>query len=98
MTDEIAWFHAERRLTLIELCEASGLPEASIRELIEYGALSPVAEDTFTAECVGTVRDAARLCAELDLELPSMALVVRFLARIHDLESEVRGLRARLPG
>lgn len=98
-TDDIVWLHAQRTVSIIELSEACGLPVASLEELVEYGALSPAdpVARTFTAAYVATLRDAARLCADLELEMPAMALVMRFLGRIQDLEAEVRHLRAQLP-
>ena len=97
--DDVVWVHAQGTITIVELSEACGVPVASIEELVEYGALSPTdpAARTFAAAYVVTLRDAARLCTDLELELPAMALVLRFLGRIHDLEDEVRHLRAQLP-
>lgn len=91
------WLHAQRRVTLVELSEACGLPVASIEELVEYGALGPVDESgLYAARCVATVRDATRLCADLELDMPAVALVVRFLERIHALEDQVRHLDAQV--
>ena len=97
--DQVVWLQAQRTVTIVELSEASGLPVASLEELVEYGALAPAdsAAQTFTAEYIATLRDAARLCSDLELEMPAMALVLRFLGRIHDLEAEVRHLKAQLP-
>lgn len=95
--DDAVWLHSQH-ITIVELSEASGLPLATVQELVEYGALAPAdAAGLFTADCAARVRDAARLCADLELETPAMALVVRFLGRIGDLETEVRRLRAQLP-
>lgn len=97
--DDAVWLSAGRTVTIVELSEACGLPVASIEELVEYGALSPAdpSARTFTASYVVTLRDAARLCGDLELEMPAMALVTRFLGRIRELEDEVRHLRAQLP-
>ena len=97
--DEVVWLHAQRTVTIVELAEACGLTVSSVEELVEYGALAPTdaAAQTFTGAYVTTLRDAARLCADLELEMPAMALVLRFLGRIHDLETEVRHLKAQLP-
>jgi chaperone modulatory protein CbpM len=98
-SEDVTWLHAQRTVTIVELAEACGLTVASVEELVEYGALAPVDPEaqTFTAAYVATLREAARLCADLELEMPSMALVLRFLGRIHDLEAEVRHLKAQLP-
>jgi hypothetical protein len=97
--DEAAWLHAEAQVTLVELSRTSGLPEAVLRELVEYGALEPAAgadEGCFSAECVVRVRQAARLGNDLELETESLALVLSFLERIQRLEAQVRHLHAQL--
>lgn len=93
---EGAWLHAQARLTITELSEACGLPQASLEELIECGALARDEAGLYAARCVGTVRDAARLCADLELDSCALALLVRFLERIRTLEAEVRHLSAQL--
>jgi chaperone modulatory protein CbpM len=99
--DGAVWLHAERRVTIVELAECCGLPEEVLRELIDYGALSPAdpeaAELAFNARCVATVRAAARLSNDLELETRALALVISFLERIDDLEARVRELTAKLP-
>jgi len=94
--DDAVWLHAQQQVTLIELSEACGLPVASLEELVEYGALVPADPQArmFGAETLPALRDAARLCADLELELPALAIVLRFLDRIHHLEAEVRHLTA----
>lgn len=97
--EEAAWLHAGAQVTLLELARSSGLPEELLRELVEYGALEPASQGgewCFSAECVVRVRRAARLRSDLELETPSLALVLSFLERIQDLEAEVRHLHAQL--
>lgn len=99
--EDALWLHAERRVTIVELAEFSGLPEDVLRELVDYGALAPAdpaaGELAFDARCVATVRAAARLSNDLELETRALALVVSFLERIEELESRVRELSAKLP-
>jgi len=99
--DDAVWLHAERRVTIVELAECSGLAEEVLRELIDYGALSPADPASgvlaFNARCVATVRAAARLSNDLELETRALALVVSFLDRIDELEARVRELSAKLP-
>jgi chaperone modulatory protein CbpM len=93
------WLHAESQVTLVELSRSSGLPEEVLRELVDYGALEPAegaGEWCFSADCVVRVRTAARLRNDLELETPSLALVLSFLERIQHLEAEVRHLHAQL--
>jgi len=97
--EDAAWLHAEARVTLVELARSSGLPEEVVRELVEYGALEPASQPgewCFAADCVVRVRTAARLRTDLELETPSLALVLSFLERIQKLEAEVRHLHAQL--
>jgi hypothetical protein len=42
------------------------------------------------------VRTAARLYHDLELETNALALILSYLARIHQLEEEVRRLNAQL--
>jgi hypothetical protein len=69
-----------------------GLSEAEVRELVEYGALSPAdaMNWTFRAACVARVRAAMRMRRDLELDTAAFALVVSFLERIGELESQVR--------
>ena len=98
MADEYdaVWLEAHARVTLVELSRCSGLDEATLRELVDYGALSPAEGEIFAGECVGRLRQAARLGADLELETAAMALVLRFLERIESLEGEVRHLHAQI--
>jgi len=101
-TEAAFWMDTRTRLTLSEVAENCGITESVVQELVEYGALTPTGaqpgEWVFTAECVMSVRKAARLCTDLELETSAMALVVSFLERIHDLEAQVRRLRAQAGG
>ena len=98
--DDALWLTAQRSLTIVELAETCGLPQEVLHDLIEYGALLPAdplaAEWVFSARCVASVRTAARLGKDLELETPVLALVLTFLERIEGLESELRHLNAQL--
>ena len=98
---DVVWLHAERQVTIADLSESCGLPQEVLRELVEYGALRPrqdpgSEEWCVGAECVVTLRTAARLRADLELETPAMALVLAFLERIERLEARIRSLDAEL--
>ena len=97
---DVVWLHAERQVTIADLSESCGLPEEVLRELVEYGALHPrdpgSDEWCFSAECVVSLRTAARLRSDLELETPAMALVLAFLERIERLEARIRSLDAEL--
>ena len=83
-------------ISIVELSECAGVSQTELRELIEYGALSPVSPDQFSAACLKRLRTAARLRNDLELETTSFALVVSFLERIESLEAQVRELSAQV--
>lgn len=99
--DEAVWLTEEYELTITELTELSGLTEAEVRELVDYGCIAPVDPDStqwvFKGKCVTTVRAASRLRASFDLEPHGVALVVSLLDRISDLEAQLNTLRAQMP-
>jgi hypothetical protein len=100
--DFVLWLDAREQVSLVELSECAGLSVAQLRELVECGALAPADphadEWVFGADCVVSLRAAARVCRDLELETAALALVLSYLERIHRLEEEVRDLSARLGG
>jgi len=98
--DDAVWVHSERRVTLVQLSEACGLPQEVLRELVELGSLNPAdpqsGEWDFDPGCVNCLRRAARLGRDLELEVEAIALALSFLQQIERLEAEVRSLRAEL--
>src|SRR6187455_3873473 len=97
--DDDLWLHARREISIVELADCAGLSEAEVRELVEFGALSPsdATRWTFSSTCVARVRSAARLRQDLELDTAAFALVVAFLERIDDLEARVKALSATVP-
>ena len=97
---DAVWLHAHREISIVELADCSGLTEAEVRDLVEFGALAPsdssALQWSFSAECVARVRTAARLRDDLELETRALALVISFLERIDALEARVRELNAQL--
>ena len=96
--EDAVWLHAQTRITIVELAQCSGLAEEVLRELVEYGALEPVdpGAEAFNARCVASLRAAARLTSDLELETPALALVISFLERIEALEDRLRELNAQI--
>lgn len=98
---DAVWLTGDHVFSLAELAEYSGLPESELRELVDYGAVSPIDPEsspwTFSSHCLLTVRTACRLRVSFDLEPDSVALMITLLARIRDLEEQLRDLRAQLP-
>src|SRR6185503_8764414 len=87
--DDVMWLHARREISIVEVADASGLTEAEVLELIEYGALSPCQAEpiSFQADCIARLRTATRLRDDLELETHAFALVLSFLERIASLEA-----------
>ena len=98
--DDDLWMHARREISIVELADCAGLSEAEVRELVEFGALSPsdATRWTFSSTCVARVRSAARLRQDLELDTAAFALVVTFLERIDELEGRVKALSAQVQG
>ena len=93
--EDVVFFEANVRVTLVEVARSSGLPEDLLRELMDYGALSAGEGETLSAACVGRLREAARLREDLELDTATVALVLRFLERIEALEARLRYLSAQ---
>ena len=100
--EQAMWLHEQHELLLEELCELSGLSEAELRELVDYGVLAPIDSHaqhwTFSADRLIVARSARRLRKDFDLDPHGVALAVTLLERVRDLEAELRDLRAKLPG
>ena len=98
---EVQWLTEECQFSLTELVELSGSSVEELRELVEYGAITPVNPESsqwvFPGQCLPTVRAACRLRLTFDLEPHGVALVMSLLDRIHDLEAQLGSLRAQLP-
>lgn len=99
---EAVWLDERGAVTLIELAECSGLTAEEVRTLVDYGALVPTDPAagvlTFAPAWIAAARMACRLRDDFEVDARGLALALALLERIEDLESEVRGLRARLPG
>ncbi len=95
---EAVWLEERPELSLEELTELSGLPEEVLRELVDCGVLVPISaqasEWRFTSGYVATVRTASRLRTDFDLDANALALVIRLMNRIEELEAQIRALRA----
>jgi chaperone modulatory protein CbpM len=98
---EWTFLDARETFSLPELSQVSGLSAAELAELMDYGALAPLAPEQqpklFSAEWVIPLRKAGRLRHDFDLDLFSVAIVLGYVSRIDALEREVCALQARLP-
>jgi len=99
--EQAVWLDARHEYSITELAQCSGLSEAELRELVDYGAVAPVdpqaAQWTFSGEIVVTVQAAGRLRADLELEPQALALALTLIKRIRELELQIGNLRAQLP-
>lgn len=98
---EVRWLTEHHDLSVTQLAELSGLSETEIHELADQGAIVPVDPDaverTFDAQCIIVARTACRLRDDFDLNTQGVALALTLLDRVHELEAQLRELRARLP-
>ena len=99
--DDTIWLDQAGDCSLAELAAFSGLSEIELRDLVDYGAISPLdpasARPRFRFGCVTIVRSAFRLRRDFDLDPPALAFALSLLERMRALEAEVCELRALLP-
>ncbi len=98
---EVLWLDEHHDLSLTRLAELSGLSEAELRELTDYGVLPPADPDAlqlnFHSDCIVIARTACRLRDELELDVHGLALILSLLDRVHDLEAQLNAFRAQQP-
>lgn len=98
---DVLWLDDQQELSLVELAGLSGLAESELRDLVDCGVIVPVdpsaAQRTFRADCIVSARTAYRLRNDFELDAQGLALALTLLDRVHDLEAQVRDLRAKLP-
>jgi chaperone modulatory protein CbpM len=105
---EAIWLDEHHELTLMELVELSGLSVQELQHLVDCEALLPVAavdpaagfsaaDTRFSQNCLDLVRAASRLRNDFELDANGLALALRLLTRIRELEAELRELRAQWP-
>jgi len=101
MSGELAALLGEHlEVELEELARTTGLTDAEVVELTEYGVFEPLSGTTghwrYSARCIAVGRRAARLRLDFGLDLGDIALVAALLERIDDLEQECARLRAQV--
>jgi chaperone modulatory protein CbpM len=98
---EVLWLDEHRVVSLTELVEVSGLRETELLELVSTGALpardQPGGGLAFSARVVSMARTACRLRDDFELDTRGLAVALRLLERVRELEGEVARLRAHLP-
>ena len=97
---EAVHLEAQGAFTLRELEQLTGLAEAMLRELVDYGALEPrdvrASDWTFDAHVLMLARTAGRLQRTFELDAAGLALVLRMHEQLRTMEAEMRRLRARV--
>lgn len=96
------WLDAHQSVNQPELARLCGMSVAEIDELVEYGTLVPVATEAgadrrFSAGAAPSLREAARLRGDFDLDLFTTSLLFGYLLRIAHLEQQIRTLQAPPP-
>lgn len=98
---EAVWLEDRAGMSLDELTELSGLPSEVLRELVDCGVLVPAttggSQWRLTSASITAVQTAGRLRSDFELDASALALVVRLLDRIQQLEAQLRHLRAQVP-
>ncbi len=98
---DAVWVTEAQSYTLAEVLTVSGLAEAELRELVEFGALRPTDPEAtpwiFSGQSLLAMRAARRIRSSFDLEPHGVALVMSLLEQIHELESRLEQLRAQAP-
>lgn len=92
------WHNDHAGITLAELAELSGLPEEVLNELVECGVLVRgelrPARWTVTVGTLRSLHTVRRLREDFELETNALAVTLRLLDRISELEHQLRQLKA----
>ena len=98
---EALWLVAHPPIALSDLADLSGLSQAELLMLTEYGVFSPAdpaaANPSYPADCLVTARVAFRLRKDLELNLEGLALVLNLMQQMQALKTELVTLRAMHP-
>jgi chaperone modulatory protein CbpM len=82
-----------------DLSAACAISVAELQELMEYGALAPLAsgepEPMFAITCMQPLRTAGKLRRDYDLDLFVVVILMDYLRRIETLESQLLSLQAQ---
>lgn len=83
---------------IAELADACAMSRGELEELMEYGALAPIAslrsEPVFALEWMQPLRTAGKLRRDYDLDLFVVVIVMDYLRHIAALEARVQSLQA----
>lgn len=100
-THETFWLDARHTVDAQELARICGLSADDILELMDYGALAPLNAQpqppVFSAACIAPLRQAAGIRGDFDLDLFTVAILLGYINRIAELETQLHALRAQAP-
>ena len=84
---------------LHDLCIACAMSAADLHELMDYGALAPLeatqAEPHFAISYIEPLRTAGILRRDYDLDLFVVVILMDYLQRIVQLETQLQSLKAQ---
>lgn len=97
---EGVWLNTSDICSFDHLVEVSGLTRGDLLDLIEAGIIEPSNQDPgnyfFYTHCIVIARAARRLRDDFELDSHGLALALKLLDRIDQLETELIDARARL--
>ncbi|TCT10153.1 chaperone modulator CbpM [Paralcaligenes ureilyticus] len=103
MTTHIAegvWLNTSDICSFDHLIEVSGLDRGDLSSLIEAGIIEPSNQDPgnyfFYTHCIVIARTARRLRDDFELDSHGLALALKLLDRIDQLETKLADAQARL--
>ena len=88
--------------SLGEICERCGVHADIVVEMVEYGIVTPAADQApaerwqFSTDALLRMRRAQRLLSDLELNLPGLALILELLDQVDTLQHEVDSLQHQL--
>ena len=95
------WLDQRASVSLSDLSRASGLTAQELAELVDYGAIAPLASEQeelhFSAQCLVPLRAAVKLRVTYDLDIFTVVLLMDGLQRIEVLTHRIRTLESMLP-
>ena len=92
----------ESLFSLSEICERCGVHADIVVEMVEYGIVTPAADQApaerwqFSTDALLRMRRAQRLLSDLELNLPGLALILELLDQVDTLQHEVDSLQHQL--
>lgn len=95
---EPIWPDTTDTVGLADLALACAMRCEDVQELIEFGALMPLnstdKEPVFSISCMAPLRTAEKVRSDYDLDLFVVVIVLDYLRRIEQLESQLSRLEA----